>query len=121
MKVMAYIKTGIAIGFVMTVFFLFVFGATSITISNLFAWLLASIGYGVTSMIYENRSVKHACILHYFACLTITAIMSVLYYQEYVTIVVLSFTVSYFVIAYILFQIDKKNVSKINSKLEQKM
>lgn len=121
MKITKSLITGLGIGFICTTFFMILFmGFNEFTLQML-VWLIASGIYGVSSLIFDNEKVSVILkyIIHYLISLSVTIIIAFLLYKPYVSYVAISFNIAYFIIIFILWQIDKKNVKKINEKLDQ--
>lgn len=121
MKITKSLITGLGIGFICTTFFMILFmGFNEFTLQML-VWLIASGIYGVSSLIFDNENISVILkyIIHYIISLSVTIIIAFLLYKPYVSYVAISFNIAYFIIIFILWQIDKKNVKKINEKLNQ--
>ncbi len=122
MKTIKYISTGLAFGFICTVLFSITFlGLNEIT-SQYLAWLIASALYGMSSMIFEIKSLNQLCIsaIHYLACLAITSINVYIFYTEYLVSVFICFTLSYILIYIIMWLVAKRQTEDLNNALKQK-
>lgn len=120
MKITKSLITGLGIGFICTTFFMILFmGFNEFTLQML-VWLIASGIYGVSSLIFDNENISVILkyIIHYLISLSVTIIIAFLLYKPYIPYVAISFNITYFIIIFILWQIDKKNVKKINEKLD---
>lgn len=116
------ITIGLAIGFVMTTFFVTVFNGFNEITTQLIAWCIASALYGLTAMIMRlsEKNILLVSTLHFLACFAITLVMAILFYKE-----VLIYVIGYFIISYIVIMLsiiisDKIKTKKINEKLSGK-
>lgn len=122
MKVLRYLTIGLAIGFVCTVFFMIVFiGINELTI-QLLVWLLASAGFGLASMIFENEKLSYLAknVIHFITSLAIVSTISLCLYRDLMVSVILCFVLAYIVIYFVMGMIDKYEVKKINEKLQSR-
>ncbi len=122
MKVIKYLSVGLSIGFVCTTMFAVLFMGLNDMTKQILAWFIASALYGLSSMLFEIKTLKTLCIsiVHYVLCLTITGINIYLFYQEYFAVVLISFTVIYIIIFIVMWLVDIRVTVGINKKLSEK-
>lgn len=121
MKVFNYLAVGLSIGFVITTVFMAVFQADSEVTHQVIAWCIASALYGISSMVFEIKSLNTLClsILHYIICFVITGVNIYLFYREYISTVLVSFTIIYVVIYVVIWLQERRNMRVINKKLSE--
>ncbi len=122
MKTIKYLIIGLGIGFICTTFFMLLFMGFNIVTTQIFAWFIASGIYGVSAMIFENQklSILFKCIIHYFIALSVTSVITLMFYKPYAISVAISFTIAYSVIFFIMWQVEKYNIKKMNEKLKER-
>ena len=122
MKTFNYLLRGLGIGFIITTVSLLVFVGVNELTKQLFAWLVASAIYGLTSVIFESKNLNllSCTIIHFFICLSITMINIFLFYRAYLVIVLVEFVVIYSLIYVVMWLIDRNKIKKINQRLKEK-
>ncbi len=122
MKIAKNLIIGFGIGFIFTTFFMISFiGFNDITLQVL-AWFIASGIYGVASLVYENETLSLAVknIIHFAVCLTTTLVNVMIFYKEYAVMVITCFVITYIIIFAVMWQIEKREIQKVNEKLARK-
>ncbi len=121
MKVLKQMGIGLAIGFVLTIFFMTIHtGFNEFTIPMI-AWAIASMLFGVSALVYQIKKLKliQAFIIHFLCCLVIVGVNIFLFYNEYLVPVLISFAITYIVIYVIMYLIEKREIKKMNEKLNK--
>ncbi len=122
MKLLQYMITGLAIGFVITTAcFIYAIGLNEFSI-QLLAWLVASLVYGAASYIFSCESIgtlPSSCI-HFCICLSITLFNVYMLYRPYTIIVLTQFICIYVLIYIVFYCIERKKVKQLNRKLQKK-
>ncbi len=121
MKIMKYLIAGTGIGFICTTFFMIMFIGFNPLTAQILAWLIASAIYGLSTMIFDNQKLRffYKIIIHYIIALSVTLCIIYLFYQPYVISVLISFTITYIIVLYAVWQIEKNNIKKLNEKLKE--
>lgn len=121
MNILKRIAVGLAFGFVITTFFLIASSTDKVVAYQVLAWCIASAIYGVSSVVYDIKSINTLCatLLHYVICLAVTGVNIYLFYREFLGGVIISFTVIYLVIYLVMWQCDRRSIGKINKKLNK--
>ena len=120
MKTIKYLMTGLGIGFICTTFFMLLFMGFNEVTTQILAWFIASGAYGVSTIIFDNHKLPMLlkCVIHYFITLSITAVVILVFYRSYAITVVITFTITYIIIFFVMHQIEKRNIKKMNEKLK---
>ncbi len=121
MKVLKAATIGLAYGFVITTLSMAIFIGMNEVTRQLIAWVIASICYGMSSLVFGIKTVKPILIscLHYIICLLVTGVNIFLFYQEYLGTVILYFTAIYVMIYLFSWYYDRITIGKLNEALKR--
>ena len=122
MKLLKCVVVGLGIGFICTMLSLLLFmGINEVTL-QLLAWFIASAIYGGSTVIFDCKRMSKLLkgVLHFAILACVTAVVTMLFYREYVWTVIGCFTAYYLIVCGIMCAIEKHNIKKINEKLKSK-
>lgn len=119
---------GLGVGFVITTFCTYFTPSQMVPFTILLTWVLASIVYGSSSVLFDYLDLRFALISHFLISLITTFIATsvvISYYQvedKLITYgaIVLNFIIVYLIIIAVHFFSQKRNAEKINQLLNQK-
>lgn len=119
---------GLGIGFLITTTYTYFIPSQMVPFTILLTWVLASIVYGGSSVLFDYLNLRLALVSHFFISLITTFIAAsvvISYYQiedKLITYgaIVLNFILIYLIISVIQSFSQKRNAKKINQLLNQK-
>lgn len=129
-KIMKHLMTGLGIGFVLTtacLWFFRLYEASGAEVMRQFTtWLVASVFYGVVSIIYDSKiPFPLSLITHFVACAAVTfaasyisGIMDYMSWNEWFVYVLPVFIILYFITGAGIYAAARCQAKKINEKIK---